>query len=63
MVETTRPPMYKATKYWGKKPHNIWGQFVEAYSAEGDIILDPFAGSAVAAFESVKLKRKAMRSI
>ena len=23
LVEDTRPPMYMAVKYWGKKPHNI----------------------------------------
>jgi len=59
LVEDTRPPRYKATKYWGKKPHNIWNQFIESYSNVGEIILDPFAGSAVSAFESVKLGRKA----
>lgn len=59
LVEDVRPPMYKATKYWGKKPHNIWSQFIECYSDAGEDVLDPFAGSAVAAFESVKLGRKA----
>lgn len=60
LVEDTRPPMYKATKYWGKKPHNIWGEFIKAYTSEGGVTLDPFAGSAVAAFESVKANKKAI---
>jgi len=60
LVETTRPPMYKATKYWGKKPHNIWSQFIANYTEENDWVLDPFSGSAVAAFEAVKIGRKAI---
>jgi len=60
LVEDTRPPMYTAMKYWGKKPHNIWSQFIERYCPEGGLVLDPFAGSAVAAFEAIKLGRKAI---
>ncbi|HKS26213.1 MAG TPA: DNA methyltransferase [Pyrinomonadaceae bacterium] len=60
LVEDTRPPMYTAMKYWGKKPHNIWSQFIERYCPPGGITLDPFAGSAVAAFEAVKINRKAI---
>lgn len=47
-------------KYWGKKPHNIWGAYIENYTSKDDIILDPFSGSAVAAFEAVKCGRKAI---
>jgi len=60
LVETTRPPMYTAMKYWGKKPHNIWAEFIESYCPPGGLILDPFAGSAVAGFEAVKLGRRAV---
>lgn len=60
LVEEKRPPMYTAMKYWGKKPHNIWGRYIENYSEENDIILDPFSGSAIAAFESVKCGRRAI---
>lgn len=59
LVEEKRPPMYTAMKYWGKKPHNIWGKYIENYTSKGDFILDPFSGSAVAAFEAVKSGRKA----
>lgn len=60
LVEDTRPPMYTAMKYWGKKPHNIWSQFIECYCPRGGTVLDPFAGSAIAAFECVKSGRKSI---
>ncbi len=60
LVETKRPPMYTAMKYWGKKPHNIWGAYIAHYTQEGDVILDPFSGSAIAAFEAVRCGRKAI---
>jgi 16S rRNA G966 N2-methylase RsmD len=47
-------------KYWGKKPHNIWSQFIERYCPPEGTVLDPFAGSAIAAFEAVKINRKAV---
>ena len=58
LVEDTRPPMYMAVKYWGKKPHNIWREFIECYCPEGGIVLDPFMGSGIAAFESIVANRK-----
>lgn len=60
LVEEKRPPIYTAMKYWGKKPHNIWRKYIETYSEEGGIILDPFSGSAMSALETVKAKRKAI---
>jgi 16S rRNA G966 N2-methylase RsmD len=60
LVEDTRPPMYTAMKYWGKKPHNIWGEFIKTYCPPDGVVLDPFAGSAVAAFEAVKADRRAV---
>lgn len=60
LVEDTRPPIYTAMKYWGKKPHNIWGTYIENYAKPGSLILDPFAGSCIAAFEAVKAGRKAV---
>lgn len=58
LVEDTRPPMYTAMKYWGKKPHNIWNEFIQTYCPANGIMLDPFAGSAISAFEAVKAGRK-----
>ncbi|HEY3931452.1 MAG TPA: DNA methyltransferase [Verrucomicrobiae bacterium] len=59
LVEDTRPPMYRAVKYWGKKPHNIWSQYIERYCPPNGIVLDPFVGSGVAAFEAAKIGRNA----
>lgn len=58
LVEETRPPLYTAMKYWGKKPHNIWREYITTYTPENGIYLDPFAGSAISAFEAVKAGRK-----
>lgn len=58
MVEETRPPIYTAMKYWGKKPHNIWRKYIETYTPKNGICLDPFVGSGMTAFESVKAGRK-----
>ncbi|MDR3244527.1 MAG: site-specific DNA-methyltransferase, partial [Elusimicrobiota bacterium] len=58
LVEDTRPPIYTAMKYWGKKPHNIWRKYIETYTPENGVYLDPFAGSATSAFEAVKANRK-----
>jgi len=58
LVEETRPPIYRAMKYWGKKPHNIWREYILNYTPENGIYLDPFAGSAISTFEAVKASRK-----
>ena len=58
LVEEVRPPIYTAMKYWGKKPHNIWRKYIETYTPENGIYLDPFSGSAISAFEAVKVNRR-----
>ena len=58
LVEGVRPPIYTAMKYWGKKPHNIWRKYIENYTPENGLYLDPFSGSAISAFEAVKANRK-----
>ena len=60
LVEGIRPPIYSAMKYWGKKPHNIWAEFIKNYCPKNGIVFDPFAGSAISAFEAVKYDRKAI---
>lgn len=37
----THTPMYYMHKYWARKPHNIVGEYIETYSEEGEIVLDP----------------------
>ena len=58
MEETQRPLLYRGMKYWGKKPHNIWRELIIRNTSEKDIVYDPFAGSALTFFESIKAKRK-----
>ena len=60
LVETTRPMMYKALKYWGKKPHNIFRKYIETYTEKNEIVLDAFAGSGIAPLEAVQINRKAI---
>lgn len=60
LVEETRPPIYTAMKYWGKKPHNIWREYIKNYTPEDGLYLDPFSGSAMSAFEAVKAGKKAV---
>ena len=55
--ETTRPTMYRALKYWGKKPHNIWNKLICEYSNPKDIVFDPFAGSGLTFFECINAGR------
>jgi tRNA G37 N-methylase Trm5 len=60
LVEDVRPPIYTAMKYWGKKPHNIWREYIANYTSENGLYLDPFAGSAISVFEAIKAKKKAI---
>lgn len=52
--------MYSMHKYWSRKPSQIVRQFIERYTKEGDVVLDPFCGSAVTACEAVRLGRRAI---
>ena len=58
LVEDVRPPIYTAMKYWGKKPHNIWREYIANYTSENGLYLDPFAGSAISVFEAIKTNKK-----
>lgn len=58
MTEETRPTLYRGLKYWGKKPHNIWREIIQKHTKKGDIVYDPFAGSALTFFEAIKTGRK-----
>jgi putative DNA methylase len=49
--------MYVWHKYWSRKTWNVVGEFIEAYSREGELVFDPFAGSGVVAIEAVKVGR------
>jgi 16S rRNA G966 N2-methylase RsmD len=47
-------------RYWARKPYNIVADYINYFSDEGDIVLDPFCGSGVTAIEALVLKRKAI---
>jgi DNA modification methylase len=52
--------LYALHKYWGKKPFNIMADFIEKYSAKGEIVLDPFLGSGVSITEAIFNGRKGL---
>ena len=58
--ETKRPPIYTAMKYWGKKPHNVWYEYIKNYTPKNGIFLDPFSGSGMSGIEAIKAGRKAI---
>jgi DNA modification methylase len=55
-------PMYNFHKYWSRKTWNVVGKFIETYSTENGIVLDPFGGSGITAMEALKRNRKVIIS-
>ena len=53
-------PMYLMHKYWSKKPSEIISRYIDTYTEVGDIVLDPFGGYGVTAYEAIKLGRRAI---
>lgn len=51
-------PMYNWHKFWSRKTWNVVGKFIKAYTAEEDIVFDPFAGSGVVAMEALRHNRR-----
>ena len=45
-------------KYWGRKPHNIWSDYIDHYCPKDGIVLDPFMGSGTTAVVAKKLNRQ-----
>ncbi len=52
--------MYSMHKYWSKKSPDVIGAYIETYTREGDIVLDPFCGSGIVACEAVRRGRRAI---
>ena len=49
--------MYLMHKYWARKPHNVVSEYIENYTKEGDIVLDPMCGSGTTCLVAKKLGR------
>ncbi len=60
ILPQTHSAMYLMHKYWGRKPANIVRSYINKYTKAGDVVLDPFVGSGVTAFEALRLKRHAV---
>lgn len=60
LLAKAHPKRHLIHKYWARKPHNVVADYIQHYSKEGDIVLDPFAGSGVTAIEALRLGRKAV---
>ena len=58
--ETKRPPIYTSMKYWGKKPHNVWYEYIKNYTPNNGVFLDTFAGSGMSGIEAIRAGRKAI---
>jgi DNA modification methylase len=50
--------IYSFHKYWGKKPIESVNYFIQNYTSESDIVLDPFLGSRFISCESLKQYRR-----
>ena len=48
---------YLLHRYWGRKAHNVVGEYIANYTKENDVVLDPFMGSGVVPIECAKINR------
>src|SRR6266478_5248314 len=53
---------YGVHPYFTRRPANVVRAYVERYSREGDVVLDPFGGTGVTAIEAFLLGRKAIQN-
>ena len=61
IVTTKNSPIFSMHPYHlGKKPHDAVEAYVRHYTAEGDLVLDPFCGSGSTALASLIQGRKAI---
>jgi 16S rRNA G966 N2-methylase RsmD len=52
--------MYVWHKYWSRKPWNVVGEHIKAYTRLDQVVFDPFAGSGVVAIEAARHQRRAI---
>jgi DNA modification methylase len=53
-------PIYNMIRIWGRKTPNVVAKYIEWFTKEGEVVLDPFAGSGPAIIEALRLKRRAI---
>lgn len=53
----SHPSHYLIHKYWGRKPHNLVGEYINLFTKPGDKVIDPFMGSGGVVIESNKSSR------
>jgi adenine-specific DNA methylase len=51
-------PPYKIHKYFARRPYNVFERLIQSFSAENEIVVDPFCGGGVTIYEGLKQKRK-----
>jgi hypothetical protein len=51
----THGPEYSWHKYWSRKPANVVSQYLKQLVAADGLVVDPFCGSGVVIYESMKL--------
>src|SRR5881628_1535366 len=53
---------YGVHPYFTRRPANVVRAYIERYSQENDVVLDPFGGTGVTAIEAFLLGRKAIQN-
>src|SRR5881628_530396 len=53
---------YGVHPYFTRRPANVVREYVQRYSREGDVVLDPFGGTGVTAIEAFLLGRIAIQN-
>jgi len=57
VIADTHPSIYLMHKYWARKPSNVVARYIEYYTSQGDMVLDPFMGSGVSVIEATRMGR------
>jgi len=60
-IESTKATaIYNMHTYWSKKPHGAIRQYIQHYTSEEELVLDPFSGSGGTALAALMEGRKAI---